>query len=182
MHTANKNLIAISGAPGAGKTTLLDVLQSRGYACVPEVARRIIQEQMQSGGNALPWQDTTAYINLMLQGSIASFLQHQDAQHPTFFDRGLPDTLGYAHIIQLPDQRAIEEACDRHRYAKIFLAPPWRAIYTTDTERKQTFEEALTGFEAAVKTYSRCGYQPILLPLSTANERADFVLSHLDLR
>src|SRR5271170_6183371 len=110
MHSANKNLIAISGAPGAGKTTLLDVLQSRGYACVPEVARRIIQEQMQSGGNALPWQDTTTYINLMLQDSIKSFLEHQHAQHPTFFDRGLPDTLGYAHIIQHPDQHAIEEA------------------------------------------------------------------------
>jgi predicted ATPase len=182
MHTANKNLIAISGAPGAGKTTLLDVLQSRGYACVPEVARRIIQEQMQSGGNALPWQDTTAYINLMLQDSISSFLQHQHAQHPTFFDRGLPDTLGYAHIIQLPDQRAIEEACDLHRYTKIFLAPPWRAIYITDTERKQTFDEALFSFETVMNTYTRCGYDPILLPLTTPNERADFVLSHLDLR
>ena len=100
MQSTNKNLIALSGAPGAGKTTLLNVLQSRGYACVPEVARRIIQEQMQSGGNALPWQDTTTYINLMLQNSIASFLQHQHAQHPTFFDRGLPDTLRYEnHVI-----------------------------------------------------------------------------------
>ncbi|MBB5328091.1 AAA family ATPase [Tunturiibacter gelidoferens] len=178
----NKNLIAISGAPGAGKTTLLDILQSRGYACVPEVARRIIQEQMQSGGNALPWQDTTAYIHLMLESSIASYLQHQHAQHPTFFDRGLPDTLGYAQIIKLPDQRAIEEACDLHRYAKVFLAPPWRAIYTTDTERKQTFEEALFSFEQAMKAYTHCGYDPILLPLTTPNDRADFVQSHLDLR
>jgi predicted ATPase len=182
MHTANTNLIAISGAPSAGKTTLLNVLQSRGYACVPEVARRIIQEQMQSGGNALPWQDTTSYIHLMLEGSIRSFLGHEDTQHPTFFDRGLPDTLGYAQIIQLPDQRAIEEACAFHRYAKVFLAPPWHAIYTTDTERKQTFDEALFSFEQAMKAYTRCGHDPILLPLSTPNDRADFVESHLDLR
>jgi predicted ATPase len=182
MQTTNKNLIALSGAPGAGKTTLLNVLQSRGYACVPEVARHIIQQQMQSGGSALPWQDTTAYIRLMLEDSISSFLQHQHAQHPTFFDRGLPDTLGYAQIIQLPDQRAIEQACKLHRYAKVFLAPPWRAIYTTDTERKQTFDEALFSFEQATKAYTRCGYDPILLPLSTPNDRADFVQSHLDLR
>jgi predicted ATPase len=182
MHTTNKNLIAISGAPGAGKTTLLDILQSRGYAYVPEVARHIIQQQVQSGGSALPWQDTTAYINLMLKDSIASFLQHQHAQQPTFFDRGLPDTLGYAHIIQLPDERAIEEACARHRYAKVFLAPPWRDIYTTDTERKQTFDEALTSFEQAKHAYTRCGYDPILLPLTTPSDRADFVESHLDLR
>jgi predicted ATPase len=182
MQTTNKNLIALSGAPGAGKTTLLNVLQSRGYACVPEVARHIIQQQMQSGGSALPWQDTTAYIRLMLEDSISSFLQHQHAQHPTFFDRGLPDTLGYAQIIQLPDQRAIEQACKLHRYAKVFLAPPWRAIYTTDTERKQTFDEALFSFEQATNAYTRCGYDPILLPLSTPNDRADFVQSHLDLR
>jgi len=182
MQPINKNLIALSGAPGAGKTTLLNVLHSRGYSCVAEVARRIIQQQMQSGGNALPWQDTTAYINLMLEGSIASFLDHQKAQHPTFFDRGLPDTLGYAQIIQLPDQRSIEEACNRHRYAKIFLAPPWQAIYMTDTERKQTFDEALFSFEEVMKSYTRSGYDPILLPQGTPHERADFVLSHLDLR
>src|ERR1700760_2594979 len=167
MHTTNQNLIAISGAPGAGKTTMLEVLQARGYACVPEVARRIIQEQVQSGGNALPWHDTTAYINLMLEGSINSFLEYQHSTRPTFFDRGLPDTLGYAQIIKLADQRAIEEACSLHRYAKVFLAPPWRAIYTTDTERKQTFEEALYNFDQATNAYTRCGYEPILLPLTT---------------
>jgi predicted ATPase len=182
MHTPNKNLIALSGAPGAGKTTLLNMLQSRGYACVPEVARRIIQQQMQSGGNALPWQDTTTYIHLLLEDSITSFLNHQNTQRPTFFDRGLPDTLGYAQIIQLPDQRAIEQACAVHRYSKVFLAPPWRAIYTTDTERKQTFDEALISFEQATHAYTRCGYDPILLPLTTPNDRADFVQSHLDLR
>src|ERR1700677_5125557 len=159
MHI-NKNLIAISGAPGAGKTTLLDILQSRGSACVPEVARHIIQEQMRSSGNFLPWQDTTTYITLMLEGSIASYLDHKNAQHPTFFDRGLPDTLGYAQIIRLPDQSAIEEACAHHRYSKVFLAPPWRAIYTTDTERKQTFDEALYSFDQARNAYIRCGYDP----------------------
>jgi predicted ATPase len=118
----------------------------------------------------------------MLEGSIASFLQHQHAQHPTFFDRGLPDTLGYAQIIQLGEQHSIEQACNLHRYSKVFLAPPWRAIYTTDTERKQTFDEALFSFDQAMKAYTRCGYDPILLPLSTPNDRADFVESHLDLR
>jgi predicted ATPase len=56
----------------------------------------------------------------MLEGSIASFLDHQDAQYPTFFDRGLPDTLGYAQIIQLFDQRSIQADWNRNRYEKIF--------------------------------------------------------------
>ena len=182
MQPTNKNLIVISGAPGAGKTTLLDALQSRGFACIPEVARRIILEQTKAGGSALPWQNTTAYTKLMLEGSIASFLEHQNASRPTFFDRGIPDTLGYAQIIRLADQRFIEEACNLHRYAQVFLAPPWRSIYANDTERKQTFEEAQSSFVEVEKAYRRCGYDPILLPECTAEERVIFVLSQLNLR
>ena len=182
MQPTNKNLIVISGAPGSGKTTLLDALQSRGFACIPEVARRIIQEQTKAGGNALPWQNPTAYTKLMLDGSIASFLEHQNASRPTFFDRGIPDTLGYAQIIRLADQRSIEEACNLHRYAQVFLAPPWRSIYANDTERTQTFEEAQSSFIEVEKAYRRCGYDPILLPQCTAEERVIFVLSQLNLR
>lgn len=36
----------ITGGPGVGKTTLLGELEKRNYRCMPEVARRVIQEQM----------------------------------------------------------------------------------------------------------------------------------------
>lgn len=108
MQSPNPNLFVITGAPGAGKTTLLNALAARGYTCVPEVARQIIQEQQATGGDAVPWRNTTAYIELMLERSITSSLEHQQARHVTSFDRGLPDTLGYAHIISSPKLRQIE--------------------------------------------------------------------------
>lgn len=114
----------------------MQTLQKRGCACVPEVARQIILKQRNIGGDALFWSDTTAYIGLMLDRSISSFLEHKAAKKVTFFDRGIPDTLCYAHIIQLPKTRHIEEACNQHRYAAtVFLAPPWPAIYENDAER-----------------------------------------------
>jgi predicted ATPase len=180
MQTPNPNLIVISGGPGAGKTTLLHTLHRCGYACVPEVARQIIQEQHSTGGDALPWSDTTAYTELMLDRSISSFLEHENARRLTFFDRGLPDTLAYARIIHLPDRLPIEQACSQHRYAEsAFLAPPWPAIYENDTERTQTFSEAIAVFEEIVNVYTSCGYRPIFLPQCGPEERADFVLQCL---
>jgi predicted ATPase len=41
-------LYVLTGGPGSGKTTLLTELARRSFRCVPEVARLIIQEQMQT--------------------------------------------------------------------------------------------------------------------------------------
>ena len=52
------NFFIITGGPGVGKTTLLEVLAKQGFPYVPEVARKIIREQVSQNGDALPW----AYI------------------------------------------------------------------------------------------------------------------------
>src|SRR5689334_21959666 len=134
----NDNLIVVSGGPGSGKTTVLHELAARGFPFAPEVARQIVQEQMQSGGVALPWRDREAYTLLMLERSIRSYLARTPALRPMFSDRGIPDTLCYARLIGLSGEGFIRDACRKYRYAPlVFLAPPWREIYETDSERKQ---------------------------------------------
>jgi predicted ATPase len=136
--TATNNRFVLTGGPGAGKTTLLRELERRGYRCVPEVARQIIREQVEMGGDAVPWGNTARYAELMLAGSIEAYLlqgrmPHASGASPTFFDRGIPDTLCYARLIALPDTRAIEVACATYRYnPRVFIAPPWEEIYATD--------------------------------------------------
>src|SRR5262252_1558791 len=165
MHLINPNLFVVSGGPGAGKTTVLKELASRGCRFVPEIARQIIQEEVQSSGTALPWKDREAYTLLMLERSIKSYLSHTAAPRPTFSDRGMPDTLCYARLIGLANQGLILDACRQYRYAPVvFLAPPWKEIYETDSERKQDFAEAESTFEQMVQVYRECGYTISELP------------------
>jgi predicted ATPase len=179
----NSNLFIISGGPGSGKTTVLGELAKLGFQYAPEVARQIIQEQVRDGGTLLPWQDREAYTQLMLRRSIASYLLHTPALRTMFSDRGIPDTLGYARLIALRDQelmRDILAACRHYRYAPVvFLAPPWKEIYETDSERKQDFAESERTYEQITEVYRECGYELSPLPRTTPAARARFILRHL---
>jgi predicted ATPase len=174
----HSNLYIVTGGPGAGKTTVLDELERRGFSIVPEVARQIIQKQVQGGGTALPWANRQRYAELMLERSIDSFRLESPAEIG-FCDRGIPDTLCYLRLIGLDEKEAIA-ACRTYRYAsKVFLAPPWEAIYTADNERKQDFAEAIRTAELMANVYRECGYTVIELPLVSPSNRADFILQQV---
>jgi predicted ATPase len=178
----NPNLFVISGGPGAGKTSVLQELGHLGFHTAPEVARQIIQEQVNGGGTALPWQDRQAYTELMLQRSIESYLRHTPASRPTFCDRGIPDSLCYARLVSVSGADRIQRACEQYHYADVvFLAPPWKEIYTTDTERKQDFCEAERTFAVMKDVYQTLGYEIVELPKGSPSARARFVLAQLNL-
>ncbi len=180
MCVHSPNLFVLSGGPGSGKTTVLRELDKAGFRHAPEVARQIIQEQVRSGGTALPWVDREAYTRLMLRRSIESYLEHAPALRPVFCDRGIPDTLGYARLIGLPETNEIEDACRRYRYAPlVFVAPPWKEIYVTDSERKQDFAEAKRTFEQVTSVYRDCGYDVAEIPRLSPGGRAQFILERL---
>lgn len=180
MYT-NPNLFVITGGPGSGKTTVLNELNRRGYRCVSEVARQIIQEQLNTGGTALPWADRRLYTEAMLRRSIESFIEHTPAQGIAFADRGIPDTLCYARLIGLSGQQDIETACRDYRYGScVFIAPPWKSIYQNDHERRQDYAEAVRTYDQMRRVYQECNYELFELPLVSPENRADFILSRLE--
>ena len=56
---------------------------------------------------------------------------------------GFPELVGYFRLMGLPLPAHVSAAAGRFRYnRRVFIAPPWPEIYTQDSERTQTPEEA----------------------------------------
>lgn len=64
--------------------------------------------------------------------------------------------------------------------ATVFLLPPWRDIYQTDSERDQTFEQAIEVFEGLKRWYLQWGYTTLEVPLGNLENRVSFILSAVD--
>jgi predicted ATPase len=180
------NFYVITGGPGSGKTTVLAELMRLGHRCIPEDARAVIQEQVASGGHALPWADAPRFAELLMERSIATYRAHahewqaaNGAQAPIYFDRGIGDAFTCADLIGHTLSVPLIEQAKRHRYRDpVFLAPWWPEIYTTDSERRQNREEAERTEHAVAQTYTELGYRIVRLPLTNPAERAEFILCH----
>ncbi|MPZ34606.1 MAG: AAA family ATPase [Rhodospirillales bacterium] len=170
----------ITGGPGSGKTSLIEALARAGHAHTVEAGRAIIQDQLAIDGPALPWRDPLAFAELMLSWEMRSYRMAETTAGPVFFDRGVTDLVGYLTLVGQPMLAHIARAAERFRYDhRVFVAPPWPAIYAQDTERKQTPEEAVRTYEALVTAYSNCGYELVSLPLVSVEERVRFVLDDI---
>ncbi|GAA4443234.1 AAA family ATPase [Ravibacter arvi] len=176
----NTKAIVITGGPGMGKTSILEYLDRAGYACVAESGRHIIRHQIETGGSKLPWADREGYAIEMFHMAVRSHQLAAETGALTFFDRGLPDTVGYLRLCNLPVPDEIRLAVMRYRYCQtVFVTPPWPEIYVNDTERKQSFREAVATYDVMNEVYAGLGYDLVEIPHLPVPERADFILDYL---
>ncbi|MFI1753514.1 AAA family ATPase [Streptomyces sp. NPDC020571] len=180
MTSESERFIVLTGGPGSGKSTLIDHLEGMGYARSPEAGRGIIQDQVAIAGRALPWTDPALFAELMLCWEVRSYRIAAAQTAPVFFDRGVPDIVGYLKLEGLPVPEYVRAAAQRFRYhRRVFIAPPWPEIYEQDNERKQSYEEAERTYEAMATIYAAYGYELVHLPLVPVVERAQFVIDSL---
>lgn len=171
----------ITGGPGSGKSTLGAVLCAKGFRCMPEAGRAVIQEQVAIGGTALPWADRAAFAERMLSEDVRSYREAEKLGGPMIFDRGVPDVLGYLQLSGLPVPSDVEQAAHTFRYnSRVFIAPPWQEIFVQDSERKQTWEEAEATYHVMVDVYSQLDYELMPLPLVSVAERVEFMRAMID--
>ncbi|AIO40580.1 AAA domain protein [Burkholderia cenocepacia] len=178
---ACQRFFVVTGGPGSGKSSLVDALERGGFARSHEAGRGLIRDQMAIDGPALPWRDRAAFAELMLNWEMRSYHLARAARGPVFFDRGVPDVIGYLRLTGLPVPAHAEAAARRFRYhRRVFIAPPWPEIYAQDTERRQDFAEAVRTYEAMVDCYTAYGYRLIELPRASVKARVRFVTDALD--
>ena len=173
--------VVISGCSGAGKSSLLAKLREYGYAAIEEPGRRIVSEELERGGEAIPWIDPGAFARRAIALSLAD---RDEAACRTvgtvFFDRGLIDAAtALAHLTGEPIPYDLSA---RHRYCRrVFLTPPWPEIYVTDPERRHGFQAAVEEYERLLQAYPSLDYEVVIVPRASVTERARFVLDSLGL-
>jgi predicted ATPase len=99
--------------------------------------------------------------------------------HVAFYDRGIPDVLAYMDYFGQQDDEEFINTCMQYRYDKVFILPPWEAIYISDNERLETFGEALEIHRCLTNIYERFGYEPDSVPEATVQERTAHILRNL---
>lgn len=175
------NRYVITGGPGSGKSTLIAALNEAGYSIFKEAGRQIIREQVKASGTALPWTDPPLFAEEMFARDLRSYEAASRERGIVFFDRGLPDVLGYLNLTGLPIPDHMRRAAEQYRYnRRVFIAPPWPEIFSQDEERKQTPDEAERTYQAMVRIYGAYDYDLVELPRISVIERVAFVRNVVD--
>ncbi|WP_076860393.1 AAA family ATPase [Bradyrhizobium mercantei] len=179
-HLLQNHFVLISGCSGGGKSTLLAELRRRGYPVVEEPGRRIIADELASGGTALPWVDAPAFLRRAIDVALNDMAMAKAHSGWVFFDRGLIDAA--AALEALTGEPVLRAICAAHRYHwRVFMAPPWPEIYVTDAGRRHGIEAATAEYRRLMETLPMLGYDVISLPKNSPSARADFVLATLSL-
>lgn len=172
--------IVLTGGPGSGKTTVIEELKRLGYNCSDETGRKIIKQELEWSGRALPWLDKQAFRDRMLDEELRAYEFHQHHAGPVFFDRGIIDTYGYSVLEDIEATSTLQSYCSSLRYHRqVFIFPPWKEIFTNDAERKQNFSTAQRTYQAMQEAYRYFGYKLLQVPFAPVADRVLFILREL---
>jgi predicted ATPase len=151
-----RRFVLISGCSGGGKSTLLAELRRRGYAIVEEPGRRIVQEELQRDGSALPWRNETAFLRRVFELALTDRAQASRRAGWVFFDRGLIDAA--AGLERAAGESTLTMLGQSHRYhRRVFLAPPWPEIHVIDRERRHGLDTAVAEYRHLLEVYPALG-------------------------
>jgi predicted ATPase len=171
--------IVLTGAMGSGKSTVLKLLKQRGFITIEEPARPILAEQRSIEGEGVPEKDPKLFTQLLLSRAIYQYKMMQDNNGIVIYDRGIPDNIAYAQLFDW-DYKPAHLASKLFRYHhEIFVFPAWKEIYTTDDERKMSFELAQDFGIKVQEIYGEYGYTLINVPCVSPEERSQFIIENL---
>lgn len=177
--------IVITGGPATGKTAIVDKLKVLGYSCYEEVIRKLTAEAQESGDIVEQHSNPIALVTDALEFNQKLInLRLDDYKEANeklnFYDRGMPDVLAYMSYFDQEIPSHFEEVCKNHIYDTVFILPPWKKIFGTDSERFENFKQAKAIFSSLKKTYELFGYQCIEVPKASIEKRTRFILTSID--
>ena len=179
----NPKKVVIAGGPGTGKTSIINHLKECGFLCYDEISRQVTLQARKDGIEQLFLTEPLLFSQKLLEGRTQQFIDAaNETENIVFLDRGLPDVIAYMDYIGDVYPKHFVEACENHKYDAIFILAPWQEIFTSDSERYESYEEAIEIHHHLLDTYKRFGYQLIDVPFGSVKNRSDFILESLNLQ
>jgi len=123
--------------------------------------------------------DPLLFIELMLSRAISKYMDVENSSEVVFFDRGVTDNIAYAALFGFEFERGWNAAREYQCDSTAFFTPNWEEIYTTDEERKMTFEHASRMGDNLRIIYEKAGYSLTDIPLTSVEKRVEFILDSL---
>ena len=160
--------IVLTGGPGTGKSFLLSALAHEGYHVFEDAATSLI-----ISGEQPPMRTnnpTSTFPELVLKQRMVDFLSGSVNQ-VCFYDRGLPDGLGFSYYMNKAAPADLLKAIEQYRYDHVIVLPSWPEIYTKNEYRLESFREASQIHMAILKAYSDCGYNLTELQKGSVEDR-----------
>ena len=168
--------IVISGCSGGGKSTLIAELRTRGHVVVPEAGRRVVAAALRDQTDALPWLNPAAFVRACVTLHLKDLETVQGESGRIFLDRSIVDVISFLPFKGLSTPPDLALLLEQDLYdSSVFMTPAWPALFSTDAERRHSFEEAAAEYRHLRKTYLSLGFRLIDLPCVAVTERADFI-------
>jgi len=178
LPNLNAKRIVITGGPGTGKTSIINELKERDYKCLEEISRQVTLKAREDGIEQLFLEKPLLFSELLLEGRKEQFDEAISYDSKlVFLDRGIPDVLAYMDYIGDSYPEPFKNACKENMYDQVFILAPWQDIYISDSERYESFEQAIVIHDHLLKTYSTYGYDLIDVPFESVTKRTDFILN-----
>jgi predicted ATPase len=112
---------------------------------------------------------------------VENYACHAATSGLVFFDRSVIDSLGMLNQVASLSERELSTWLSQYQYSsKVFVFPPWEAIYANDAERDHTFEHIEAVHGGVQEWYRRCQYELLEVPKVPVSERCAYVLQALE--
>jgi len=176
-HMNETNWYVITGAPFSGKTTLLKELEELGYRVIHEVARAVIEMELEQGRTLGKIRaDKETFENRILHTKIA-IEERLPKDQVIIFDRAIPDSIPYFALAGL-DTKGVIEKSPRHRYKKVLVLD--RLPYAKDQARIEDRKTAARLDRELEASYRMLGYEVKRIGVMPVKDRLRFVLQEIE--
>ena len=178
LYMFKKQKVVLTGAPASGKTTLLNSVNHAEILCYSEVSRSIISAAQAKGIQHPFLENPLEFSEALFENRLQDYFK-TSVKPIQLYDRGIHDVVAYLHELGSDIPCGMEADCTNFNYDKVFIFPPWEAIFEQDTQRMEDFNESEKLHNALIETYAAYGMECVEVPRLSVPKRLAFILENL---